>query len=63
MSTVTPTRGAGTSSTDLRFGLGAGIGVQQDRWNVRVNVHTQDVGSFGNAFMMTGGIGYGFAGL
>ena len=63
MSSVTPTRGAGTSSTDLRFGLGAGIGFQQDRWNVRVNIHTQDVGNFGNAFMMTGGIGYEFSAL
>jgi len=63
MSSVTPTRGAGTSSTDFKFGLGAGIGFQQDRWNVRVNIHTQDVGNFGNAFMMTGGIGYEFAGL
>ena len=63
MSSVTPARGASVSSTDLRFGLGAGIGYQQDRWNVRVNVHTQDVGNFGNAFMMTGGIGYEFAGF
>ncbi len=63
MSSVTPARGAGVSSTDLRFGLGAGLGFQQDRWNVRVNIHTQDVGNFGNAFMMTGGMGYEFAGL
>ncbi|OLC75739.1 MAG: hypothetical protein AUG04_01860 [Deltaproteobacteria bacterium 13_1_20CM_2_69_21] len=63
MSSFTPARGASTSSTDLRFGLGAGIGFQQDRWNVRVNVHTQDVGNFGNAFMMTGGIGYEFGGV
>jgi len=28
-----------------------------------VNVHTQDVGNFGNAFMMTGGIGYEFGGV
>ena len=63
MSSVTPTRGAATSSTDMRFGLGAGIGFQQDRWNVRINIHTQDVGNFGNAFMMTGGLGYEFAGI
>jgi hypothetical protein len=63
MSSVTPARGASTSSNDLRFGLGVGIGIQQDRWNVRVNVHTQDVSNFGNAFMMTGGIGYEFVGL
>ncbi len=63
MSSVTPTRGAGVSSTDLRFGLGGGIGYQQDRWNVRVNVHTQDVSNFGSAFMLTGGIGYEFGGI
>jgi hypothetical protein len=63
MSSATPARGAGVSSTDLKFGLGAGIGFQQDRWNVRMNIHTQDVGSFGNALMMTGGIGYEFGGL
>jgi hypothetical protein len=63
MTSITPARGASTSSNDLRFGLGAGIGFQQDRWNVRVNIHTQDVSNFGNAFMMTGGIGYEFVGL
>ena len=63
MSSLTPARGAATSSTDLRFGLGAGIGFQQDRWNARVNIHTQDVGNFGAAFMMTAGIGYEFGGL
>ena len=63
ISSVTPASGASTSSNDLRFGLGAGLGFQQDRWNVRVNIHTQDVSNFGNAFMMTGGLGYEFAGL
>ena len=63
MSSVTSARGVATSSTDFKFGLGAGIGFQQDRWNVRVNIHTQDVGNFGNAFMLTGGIGYEFGGL
>jgi len=63
MSSLTPTRGAATSSTDLKFGLGAGIGFQQDRWNARVSIHTQDVGNFGDAFMMTAGIGYEFGGL
>jgi len=63
ISSVTPAGGASNSSNDLRFGLGAGLGFQQDRWNVRMSIHTQDVGNFGNAFMMTGGIGYEFAGL
>jgi hypothetical protein len=63
ISSVTTGGGASNSSNDLRFGLGAGIGFQQERWNVRVNIHTQDVGNFGNAFMMTGGIGYEFVGL
>ena len=63
MSGASPAVGQGTSSTDVRFCLGAGIGIQQDRWNVRLNVHTQDVGNFGSAFMMTGGIGYEFTGL
>jgi len=63
MSSLTPTRGAATSSTDLKFGLGAGIGFQQDRWNVRVNIHTQDVGNFGDAFMMSAGVGYEFGGI
>jgi hypothetical protein len=47
----------------MKFGLGAGIGFQQERWNVRVNIHTQDVGNFGDAFMMSGGIGYEFGGI
>ena len=54
-----------TSATanNVRFGMGAGIGYQQSQWSARVNVHTQDVGSFGNAMMITGGIGYQFAGI
>ncbi|HKB48236.1 MAG TPA: hypothetical protein VKC57_11105 [Ktedonobacterales bacterium] len=57
-------RGAiSATSNDVRFGMGAGIGYQQNQWSARVNVHTQDVGNFGNAMMITGGIGYQFAGL
>ena len=51
------------TSNDVRFGMGAGIGYQQSQWSARVNVHTQDVGNFSNAMMITGGIGYQFAGL
>jgi len=50
-----------TTSNDLKFGMGVGVGLQQDRWNVRVNVHSQDVGNFGSAVVLTGGIGYQFA--
>jgi hypothetical protein len=51
------------TSNDLKFGLGAGLGYQQDRWNARVNLHSQDVGNFGSAFVISGGIGYQFASL
>jgi hypothetical protein len=50
-----------TTSTDVKFGLGVGVGYQEDRWNARVNIHTQDIGNFGSAFMITGGIGYQFS--
>ena len=52
-----------TTSNDLKFGLGLGVGFQQDRWNARVNIHTQDLGNFGSAMMISGGIGYQFGGL
>jgi len=48
------------TSNDLKFGMGVGLGYQQDRWSARINLHTQDVGNFGNAFMVTTGIGYHF---
>ena len=52
---------ATTTSSDLKFGLGVGVGFQQDRWNARVNIHSQDVGNFGSAMIISGGIGYHFA--
>jgi hypothetical protein len=63
MSSVT--RGAAASVTDssIKFGMGLGVGYQQDRWSARVNVHSQDVGNFGSAMMITGGIGYHFYSL
>jgi hypothetical protein len=63
--TTTPTRGTPTTNTanDIKFGMGAGLGYQQDRWNVRIALHTQDIGSFGDAFVLSGGLGYQFAGL
>jgi len=58
------TRGTvSATSNDLRFGMGAGIGYQQSQWSARVSVHSQDVSNFGSAMMITGGIGYQFAGL
>jgi hypothetical protein len=54
---------AAITSNDLKFGLGVGLGLQQDRWSVRMNLHTRDVGNFGSAVMLTGGIGYQFAGI
>src|SRR5205814_4315265 len=57
-------RGAvSATSNDVRFGMGAGLGYEQGQWNARVNVHTQDDGHFGNAMMITGGIGYQFGGF
>jgi hypothetical protein len=56
-------RPTSTSANDLKFGMGAGLGYQQDRWNVRLNVHTQDIGSFSDAIVITTGIGYQFAAL
>jgi hypothetical protein len=62
MSSVTRPNGS-VSSNDVKFGLGMGVGYQQDRWNVRLNVHSQDVGNFSSAFMISGGVGYQFAAL
>ncbi|SRR6266550_6627567 len=51
------------TSNDVRFGMGAGLGYQQNHWNARVALYTQDVGHFGSAMMISGGIGYQFGGL
>ena len=65
MSSVESRAGGGrivsATSNDLKFGLGVGVGYQQDRWNARVNIHSQDVGNFGSAMIISGGIGYHFA--
>ena len=55
--------GTSASSNDVKFGVGGGIGYQWNQWNARVNIHTHDVGNFGDALMVTGGIGYQFIGL
>jgi hypothetical protein len=55
--------GVSGSSNNVKFGLGGGIGYQWNQWNARLNLHTHDVGNFGDALMVTGGIGYQFVGL
>jgi hypothetical protein len=51
------------SSNDVKFGIGAGVGYQWKEWSGRVNFHSQDLGNFSNALMLTAGIGYQFAGF
>jgi Outer membrane protein beta-barrel domain len=51
------------SDTQLKVGMGAGVGYAWDKWNVRLNIHAQDVGNFGDFVMVSGGVGYQFAGL
>jgi hypothetical protein len=63
LSSVSRGTAPAVTSNDVKFGLGVGLGYQQNQWNARVNVHSQDVGNFGSAMMITGGIGYQFAGL
>lgn len=53
----------GGSANELKFGGGAGIGWQMKQWNARVNVHSHDFGNFGDAVMVSAGIGYQFAGF
>jgi len=51
------------SSTDMKFGVGAGVGYQWNQWDFRVNIHAHDVGNFGDFVMVSGGVGYQFAGF
>ena len=51
------------SQNEVKFGMGIGIGWQMKQWNARVNLHSHDVGNFGDAMMVTAGIGYQFSGL
>ena len=55
--------GTSASSNDVKFGVGAGVGYQWNQWNARLNIHSHDMGSFGDSLMVTGGIGYQFAGF
>jgi hypothetical protein len=56
-------RPTSASSNDLKFGMGVGLGYQQERWSARLNVHTQDIGNFSDAVVITTGIGYQFGSL
>ena len=55
--------GGGVSASDnsLKFGMGVGVGYAYEKWSARVNIHSHDVGNFGDAMMITAGIGYQFA--
>jgi hypothetical protein len=53
----------GGSSNDLKFGGGIGVGWQYKQWNGRVNLHSHDFGHFGDAMMVSAGVGYQFAGF
>ncbi len=55
--------GVSGSSSDLKFGTGVGIGWQMKQWNARVNIHSQDIGNFGDFLMLSAGVGYQFAGF
>jgi hypothetical protein len=55
--------GVSGSSNDVKFGLGAGVGYQWNQWNFRVNVHSHDVGNFGDFVVVSGGVGYQFGGI
>lgn len=55
--------GASASQNDVKFGGGLGVGWQMKQWNARVNLHSHDFGHFGDAIMMSAGIGYQFAGF
>jgi hypothetical protein len=55
--------GVSGSSTDMKFGIGAGVGYQWNEWNFRVNLHSHDIGNFGDAVMISGGVGYQFGGI
>jgi hypothetical protein len=53
----------GASASEIKVGTGVGIGYAMKQWNARVNLHSHDVGHFGDMLMVTAGIGYQFAGF
>jgi hypothetical protein len=63
MTSVDAGAGGSASQNDMKLGMGVGVGYAYEKWSARVNVHSHDVGNFGDALMVTGGIGYQFIGL
>ncbi len=55
--------GTSASDTQMKFGVGGGVGYQWNQWDFRVNIHAQDIGNFGDFVMVSGGVGYQFAGF
>ena len=55
--------GVSASSSDLKFGIGAGAGYQMGALSFRAMIHSHSIGSFGDTLMLTGVVGYEFAGL
>jgi hypothetical protein len=53
----------GVSDSQIKLGAGVGIGYAMKQWNARINLHSHDVGNFGDLLMVTAGIGYQFAGF
>ena len=53
----------GGSANEVKFGGGIGAGWQMKQWNARLNLHAQDFGHFGDALMISAGVGYQFIGL
>jgi len=55
--------GVSASQNDIKFGTGVGVGYAMKEWNARVSLHSHDIGHFGDALMVTAGVGYTFAGF
>jgi hypothetical protein len=55
--------GTSASTSEIKFGAGVGVGYAWNQWSARVNLHGHDLGHFGDSLMVTGGIGYQFAGF
>lgn len=55
--------GTSATSSEVKFGVGAGIGYQMKQWNARINLHSHSIGDFGDTLMVTAGVGYQFAGF
>jgi len=51
------------SDNQVKMGAGIGAGYTWNQWSARLNIHSHDVGNFGDYFVVTGGVGYQFAGF